>query len=98
MMKPTAARSSWSVLGRPDAPINLVTRTQGDSGKISGVGRMVRELIFKDPHYDFTPNATAVRSSGPLEQIIETDPLAIGRTGISSARRRTASCFGLPIV
>jgi len=76
---------NWKQLGGVDKPINLYTRR----GKISGVGYAIRQYIFKDSGQEFKgPKEFIVRSSGPLEKACETDPYALGITGISSARKR----------
>jgi phosphate transport system substrate-binding protein len=76
--------TKWSEVGGPDAPIKLAVR----KGKISGVGRMIRELLFFDPEKDFSKSATVLKSSGPIEKFVESDPLALAVTGISSGRKR----------
>ena len=76
---------NWKQVGGPDRIIKVLART----GKISGVGRMARELVFKNPKKDFTSGAKLVKSSGPLETAIEKMPWTIGFTGISSARKRS---------
>lgn len=76
---------NWHQLGLNNAPIHLYIRR----GKISGVGYAIRQYIFRDSNKDFVTKAQYVmRSSGPLEQAVEKDPLAIAITGISSARKR----------
>jgi len=76
---------NWSQLGLNPAPIHLYIRR----GKISGVGYAIRQYIFQDSAKEFvTSPEYTMRSSGPLEQAIETDPYALGITGISSARKR----------
>jgi len=76
--------SNWSALGGTDAPIKLVVR----KGKISGVGRTIRELLFKNPNQDFASSAVVKKSSGPVEKMVEKESNAIAFTGISSARKR----------
>lgn len=83
--------TNWSELGGPDAPIKLAVR----EGKISGVGLMARELLFFDPEYEFSANAKQLRSSGPVEQFVESDPMAIALTGISSGRKRDVNFLSL---
>jgi phosphate transport system substrate-binding protein len=83
--------TNWKDLGGPDAPIELYVR----QGKISGVGRTLRELVFADYDQEFTRRAKVVRSSGPLEKAVETRPYAMGTTGISSARRRDVNILDL---
>ncbi|WP_455208446.1 phosphate ABC transporter substrate-binding protein [Kaarinaea lacus] len=74
---------NWKQVGGKDAPIHLYVR----KGKISGVGYAIRQYIFQDGSVDFDTKYQ-VPSSGPLEKGIEKDPLGIGITGISSARKR----------
>lgn len=75
--------SNWKQLGGPDMPLELYVR----EGKISGVGRTLRELVFEDPSLDF-PMDHAFKSSGPLEKKLEQSPQGIAATGVSSARKR----------
>lgn len=82
--------TNWSALGGRDAPIHLLART----GKVSGVGRTVRELVFADYDKEF-PTAALLPSTGPLEKAVETDANAIGITGISSARKRNVKILML---
>jgi phosphate transport system substrate-binding protein len=82
---------NWKALGGPDKPLHLIARR----GKISGVGRTLRTLVFANFNQEFTGADTLVRSSGPLERTIETDKLAIGTTGISSAKRRKVKILQL---
>lgn len=75
----------WKQLGLNSAPIHLYVRR----GKISGVGYAIRQYIFQDSSIEFvTDPKYVVRSSGPLEKAVETDPFALAITGISSARKR----------
>jgi phosphate transport system substrate-binding protein len=82
---------NWRELGGPDAPIELVVR----SGRISGVGLLVRELVFQDPSYKFPKNAIRVRSTGPLEAKVESSRFALAFTGISSGRKRDVKVLQL---
>lgn len=82
---------NWNEVGGIDAPIAVLAR----NGKISGVGRMVRELIFGDPTTDFTPDALIYSSSSPLEKDVEKVETAIGMTGVSSARKRQVKILSL---
>jgi len=75
---------NWKELGGPDMQIKVAAR----QGKISGVGRMVRELLFKDPVYEFGSQVTLMKSSGPVEKLVEQDRGAIAFTGVSSAKKR----------
>lgn len=82
---------NWKQLGGRDAPIELYVRR----GKISGVGRTLRALVFANYNQDFPAAKYVVRSSGPLEKGIEQNPLGIGTTGISSAKRRKVKILSL---
>lgn len=83
--------TNWKELGGPDMPINVLVR----KGKTSGVGLMVRELLFKDPNKVFTSKAIELKSSGPLEQMVEKDKGAIGFTGVSSAKKRNVKMLSV---
>jgi len=83
--------TNWQTLGGEDQPINLAIR----KGKISGVGRMMREMIFADYDLEFTDRAQVFPSSGPLEELVEKDMAAMGITGVSSARRRNVKILAL---
>jgi len=75
--------TNWKQLGGNDAPIRLMAR----KGKISGVGRALRKLVFANYNQEFKATEF-VKSSGPLEKAVVKDINAIGVTGISSARKR----------
>ena len=84
--------TNWKQLGGNDAPIQLFVR----KGKISGVGRTLRELIFHNYEKNFTNTATVVKSSGPLEKAIAKDAVnGIAISGISSARKRPVKLLKL---
>jgi phosphate transport system substrate-binding protein len=76
--------TNWKDLGGPDLKILVIAR----EGKVSGVGYMTRRIIFGSADVEFASDALLVKSSGPLENKIQTDPAAIGITGISSAKKR----------
>ena len=82
--------TNWKQLGGEDAPIELYIR----EGKISGVGKTLRELIWANPDQEFKGSKT-FPSSGPLEKAIETTPNAIGVSGISSAQKRNVKLLSL---
>ena len=75
--------TNWKQLGGRNAPVELYVRR----GKISGVGRTLRELVFANFNQTFVAKHV-VRSSGPLEKGIAKNINGIGTTGISSAKRR----------
>lgn len=75
--------TNWKQLGGRNAPIDVYAR----SGKISGVGYTLRELVFNN--FDEVFKARRFyKSTGPLERAIENNINAIGTTGVSSAKRR----------
>jgi len=76
---------NWKELGGADSSIRLLIR----KGKSSGVGLSLRELVFNNPDEEFSPEALIRKSSGPVEEGIEHDKLAMGVSGISSAKKRT---------
>lgn len=82
--------TNWKELGGPDQPIKLFAR----QGKISGVGRTARKLLFDNYEQEFA--ATELfPSSGPLEKKIEVDVDALGISGVSSARKRNVKILVL---
>jgi len=80
----TGKITNWKQVGGTDHKIMVVAR----EGKISGVGRMFRELAFHNPEQDFTPSAKLVTESDGVEKVLEKEPSAIAVTGISSAQKR----------
>lgn len=58
--------TNWKQLGGNNAPIDLYVRR----GKLSGVGRTLRELVFANYKQKFRASYT-VKSSAPLEKAIE---------------------------
>jgi len=83
--------NNWKQLGGWDHPIELYVRR----GKISGVGRTLRELVFANFQQSFPGARHVVRSSGPLEKGIQSNVYGIGTTGISSAKRRKVKMLQL---
>lgn len=88
----TGKITNWRELGAAvDAPINLYSR----DGKISGVERTMRQLIFHNNDQDFTPRAINLPSSGKIEEAIEKDPNGLGVSGISSSQKRKLKMLSL---
>jgi phosphate transport system substrate-binding protein len=81
---------NWKELGGPDRPILLYAR----DGKISGVGRTIRKLLFADYEQEFAASEF-FPSTGPLEKQLVGEPDAIAMTGISSARKRDVKILKL---
>ena len=75
--------TNWKQLGGKDAPIDLYIRR----GKLSGVGRTLRELVFANFNQEFKANYV-VKSSGPVEKGVVENINGIGISGISSAKKR----------
>lgn len=83
--------TNWQELGGPNAPLNLYVR----QGKLSGVGRTLRELVFANYDQEFTSGAKVMKSSGPLEKAVEDDVYGLGVTGIASGQRRKVKLLQL---
>ncbi len=80
----TGKITNWKQIGGRDAPIELYVR----KGKVSGVGRTLRELVFTNYDQEFVARHV-VDSTGPLERAIVENVNGIGITGVSSARKLT---------
>lgn len=82
--------TNWKELGGNNAPIELYVRR----GKMSGVGRTLRELVFAN--YDQEFKATyVVKSSGPVEKGVVKNLNGLGVSGISSAKKRNLKLLKL---
>lgn len=82
--------TNWKDVGGPDEPLHLFIRR----GKISGVGRTVRELLFNNFDQEFVSD-NVFKSTGPLEEAVQQTPYSIAITGISSARKRDVKILDL---
>ncbi len=81
----------WGSLGGPsNASVKYYDREE----KYSGVGLMVREILFHDSSKKFAASEL-FEDSGPMEKAVERDKWAIGITGISSARKRNVKILRL---
>lgn len=88
----TGKITNWSELGATiSQPINLYAR----EGKISGVERTMRQLLFNNAEQEFTARATWLASSGKIEEAVEKDPFGLAVSGISSARQRQLKMLSL---
>ena len=75
--------TNWKQLGGNDANIELFVRR----GKLSGVGRTMRELVFANYDQEFK-GTYVVKSSGPVEKGVLKNINGLGVSGISSAKKR----------
>lgn len=75
--------TNWKELGGKNAPIELYVRR----GKMSGVGRTLRELVFANYNQEFKATYV-VKSSGPVEKGVVKNINGLGVSGISSAKKR----------
>jgi len=82
--------TNWKQLGGKDAPIDLYVRR----GKVSGVGRTLRELVFANFDQNFR-GKFVMKSSGPLEKGVVSNINGIATTGVSSAKRRDVKILKL---
>jgi phosphate transport system substrate-binding protein len=82
--------TNWKELGGNDAPIDLYVRR----GKMSGVGRTLRELVFNNFDQEFKATYV-VKSSGPVEKGVMKNINGLGVTGISSAKKRDVKILKL---
>lgn len=88
----TGKITRWSQLGaKSDKPINLYVR----QGKISGVGRTLRQQLFNNPDQVFSANAKILPSSGKIEVAVAEDPYGLAVSGISSSRHRPVKMLQL---
>lgn len=77
-------------LGGKDQPIELLVR----QGKQSGVGRTIRKFIFGDYDKEFVASQVYA-SSEPLEKAIESNPNAVGISGVASVQTRNIKALTL---
>lgn len=82
--------TNWKQLGGENQPVELLVRR----GKQSGVGRTIRKLIFGDYDKEFVASK-AFPSSDPLENAVESNPNAVGISGVSSAHDRDIKALTL---
>ena len=88
----TGTITHWNELGaNSDKPINLYVR----EGKISGVGRTLRQQLFDNPEQEFTGHSIHLASSGKIEKAIAADPYGLAVSGISSSRHRPVKMLKL---
>ena len=83
--------TNWKQLGGKNAPIELYVRR----GKMSGVGRTLRELVFANYDQNFNKATYVVKSSGPVEKGVVKNINGFGVSGISSAKKRNLKLLKL---
>lgn len=82
--------TNWKQLGGKDQPVELLIR----QGKHSGVGHSIRKLIFADTDRKFVASKV-YPSSEPLEKAVESNPNAVGISGVASAHERAVKTLTL---
>jgi len=88
----TGKITKWNELGANSSKaINLYVRT----GKISGVGRTLRQQLFNDPEQMFSEQAIRLSSSSKIEKAIAADPYGLAVSGISSSRHQPVKMLKL---
>lgn len=88
----TGKITHWNQLGsNSNKPINLYVR----QGKLSGVGRTLRQQLFDNPDQDFAARALPLPSSGKIEKAVADDPYGLAVSGISSSRHRPVKMIKL---
>lgn len=89
--------TNWKELGGPNKRIILVLRAQNpeEGEEYSGVGYMLRLMLFEGSEIEFSKNAIYVRDSEKVEEIIETTPYTFAVTGVSSAKKRGLKVLSL---
>lgn len=88
----TGKITHWNQLGaNSNKLINLYVR----QGKISGVGRTLRQQLFDNPDQDFAETALSLPSSGKIEKAVADDPYGLAVSGISSSRHRPVKMIKL---
>jgi len=82
----------WNELGAPKlAIITLATR----KGMLNGVGYMTRVMLYNNPVAIFAPHAKKLKSSTPVEKMVEKSKSAVGISGVSSAKKRKVKLLAL---
>ncbi len=84
----TGKITNWKDVGGPDQKIFVIYRSQTESDKYSGVGYMLRKLLFNDTDIEFTAEALSFRDTGIVEENIQNTEWSFGATGISSAKKK----------
>lgn len=91
----TGKITNWNEVGGPDQRILVVYRSQTESDKSSGVGYMLRKLLFHDTDVDFVEDALHFRDTGLVEARIAEIEWTLGATGISSAKKKNLKILAL---
>ncbi len=91
----TGKITNWKELGGEDQVIELVYRDQTEKGNYSGVGHMLRMMMFENPEALFKEKALSFRDSGKVEKHVEKSLWSFAATGISSAKKRNVNVLAL---
>ncbi len=87
----TGKIANWKEVGGPDEDILLILR----KNRYSGVGYMLKKIIFNNSEVKLSAKAIMKASSGPAEKLVMKKVNAIAITGISSAKRRSVKILKL---
>lgn len=81
----------WNALGGPDLPIEVVVRADPESG----VGLLLRSILFADAEHIFTDRFASKPSSAAVEAEVERNPAALAVTLGGRAASRQVKALGL---
>ena len=81
----------WDALGGPDLPIEVVVRDDAESG----VGLLLRSIVFGDSEHIFVGGFTSRPSSAAVEAEVERNPAALAVTLGGRAATRQVKALGL---
>jgi phosphate transport system substrate-binding protein len=79
----TGKIKNWKELGGADKPIHLIIRESPNSG----IGRVARESLFKNPKISFDKNAKKVKSSGFVRKAVGEDEYSFAVDNIISSSK-----------
>ncbi|MDJ0943450.1 MAG: substrate-binding domain-containing protein [Kiloniellales bacterium] len=81
----------WNALGGPDLPIEVVVRGDPESG----VGLLLRSILFGDPRHAFADGVTSKPDSAAVEAEVERNPGALAVTLGGRVAARQVKALGL---
>jgi phosphate transport system substrate-binding protein len=84
----TGKIKNWKELGGVDAPIAVYTRSFDE---FSGTDHMASELMFNNTKVQYNEESVKLTATTALEMGVESNPLGIAVTGISSGYKRAVN-------